>query len=303
MIAIIIILLSLLYPGIIDKTKARLSGRKGPKLYQFIFDVLRLFKKGSVFSSNSSYIFQLSAIVNLAVSITILLILPFGTLPAIISFNGEFIFVLYLMAFGKFFQVASALDVSSGFEGMGANREVLYHTLTEPAFLMLMGTLCIFTGHANFHDIYHELYYNDHAPSIIVVVVVFAIAMFMIMLVESSRIPTDDPNTHLELTMVHEVMALDHSGFDLGLIKLNGALRFAIYGTLIANVIIPGFLPLYILLPLFLGIHLLMAFGIGFIESFKPRNKIGRNPQYIISISAIAAVLYIVIIIIKSNIV
>lgn len=303
MVSILIILISLLYPGIIDKTKAKLSGRQGPKIYQFVFDTIRLLRKGNVYSTSTSYIFQISGIVNLAVSLTVLLVLPFGILPAPISFNGDFIFVLYALALGKFIQVAGALDVSSGFEGMGANREVLYHALIEPAFFILMGTLCIFTGHTSFHDIYQELYSNEHAASIIVVVVVFSIAMFMIMLVESSRIPSDDPNTHLELTMIHEVMILDHSGFDLGLIKLNGALRFAIFGTLISNVAIPGFLPVYVILPLFILLHFLLAFTIGFVESFKPRNKIGRNPQYIISISAIAAVLYIVIIIIKSNII
>jgi formate hydrogenlyase subunit 4 len=163
-----------------------------------------------------------------------------------------------------------------------------------------MGTLCIFTGHTNFQDIFVALYENEYLAS--VVIIISAIILFMFSLVENSRIPADDPNTHLELTMVHEVMILDHSGFDLGLIKLTAALKFAVFGSLICNVIIPSYFELYYKIPLFMLFQFILAVSIGFLESFKPRNKMARNPQFIVSISALAAVLYCVMIIIKNNI-
>jgi len=285
-------------------------------LHQFIFDAWRLFKKGNVYSDKSSFVFQISATINFACLATTLFLIPFPGMKPIFSFDGDFVFMLYLLGLGRFISVVAALDVSSGFEGMGANREVLYASLLEPAFFLLMGTMCIFTGFTNFNDIFVKLYSNENEYLGSVVIVISAIIIFMFLLVENSRIPTDDPNTHLELTMVHEVMVLDHSGFDLGLIKLTSALKFAVFGSIICCLVIPGHALLPILkdpslrmvdiglkVVLYLGFQFLLAIAIGFVESFKPRNKMARNPQYILSISAIAAVLFCVILIIKNNVI
>jgi formate hydrogenlyase subunit 4 len=308
---ILVVICALLYPGTIDKTKAILSGRRGPKIYQFIFDDWRLFKKGNVYSDKSSFVFQISATINFACLVTALFLIPFPGTPSLFSFDGDFVFMLYLLGLGRFISVAAALDVSSGFEGMGANREVLYASLLEPAAFLLMGTLCIFTGYTNFNDIFVKLYENEPLASVVIIMSI--IILFLFVLVENSRIPTDDPNTHLELTMVHEVMVLDHSGFDLGLIKLTSALKFAVFGSLICNFAIPGktiipgegmfILDIALKVVLFMLFQFIIAVAIGFVESFKPRNKMARNPQYILSISAIAAVLFCVIIIIKNNVI
>lgn len=315
---ILIIACALLYPGTIDRTKAILSGRRGPKLHQFVFDAWRLFKKGNVYSDKSSFVFQISATINFACLITVLFLIPFPGTKPILSFDGDFVFMLYLLGLGRFISVVAALDVSSGFEGMGANREVLYAALLEPAFFLLMGTMCIFTGFTNFHDIFVKLYSDQNEYLGSVVIVISVIIIFMFLLVENSRIPTDDPNTHLELTMVHEVMVLDHSGFDLGLIKLTSALKFAVFGSIICCLVIPGHsiipekyltsealrvLDFGIKIVLYLVFQFILAIAIGFVESFKPRNKMARNPQYILSISAIAAVLFCVMIIIKNNVI
>jgi formate hydrogenlyase subunit 4 len=310
---ILIVICALLYPGTIDRTKAILSGRRGPKVYQFIFDSWRLFKKGNVYSDKSSFVFQISAIINFACLLTCLFLIPFPGSKPILSFDGDFVFMLYLLGLGRFIQVVAALDVSSGFEGMGANREVLYASLLEPAFFLLMGTMCIFTGFTNFNDIFIKLYENQNEYLGSVVIITSAIIVFMFLLVDNSRIPTDDPNTHLELTMVHEVMVLDHSGFDLGLIKLTSALKFAVFGSIICCLVIPSrpiiadpslyILDMGLKIVLYMLFQFIMAVAIGFVESFKPRNKMARNPQYILSISAIAAVLFCVMIIIKNNVI
>ncbi len=283
---ILVLICALLYPGTIDKTKAILSGRKGPKIYQFIFDDWRLFKKGNIYSEKSSFVFQIAATINFACVVTALFIIPFPGKPSLFSFDGDFVFMLYLLGLGRFISVVAALDVSSGFEGMGANREVLYAALLEPAFFLLMGTMCIFTGQTNFNDIFIKLYENEYLASVVIIISV--IIIFMFVLVENSRIPTDDPNTHLELTMVHEVMILDHSGFDLGLIKLTSALKFAVFGSIICNLVIPNhaiiagsnyiILDLLLKMALFLIFQFIIAIAIGFVESFKPRNKMARKP-------------------------
>ena len=300
MLALILVLIcALLYPSTIDKTKAILSGRKGPKIYQFIFDVWRQFKKGNVYSNSSTFVFQISATVNFVCVLTALLLIPFAGESSFFSFEGDFVFMLYLLGLGRFLTVVAALDVSSGFEGMGANREVLYSSLLEPAFFLLMGTLCVFTGQTNFHDIFIKIHQNEYLGS--VVIIMSAIILFLFVLIENSRIPSDDPNTHLELTMVHEVMVLDHSGFDLGLIKLTSAFKFGLFGSLICNMVIPSYFELYLKIPLFMFFQFLLAISIGAFESFIPRNKMGRNPSYIISISAVAIVLYSVMIIIQNK--
>src|SRR5687767_6972644 len=289
---LLVLICAFLYPGTIDKTKAILSGRKGPKIYQFIFDVWRLFKKGNVYSDKSSFVFQISATVNIACLITAFLLIPFPGRPSLFSFDGDFVFMLYLLGLGRFLSIVAALDVSSGFEGMGANRETLYSTLLEPAFLLLMGTLCMFTGYTNFNEIFVQLHENNYLASVVIIISIAV--LFMFVLVANSRIPTDDPNTHLELTMVHEVMILDHSGFDLGLIKLTSAFKFAVFGSLICNLVIPteaiitspqfAFLELPFKIFIFMSLQLVLAIAIGVVESFKPRKKMARNPQYILAV-------------------
>lgn len=296
---LLILSCALLYPGTIDKVKAISSGRQGPKIYQFIFDAIRLFKKGNVYSDKSSFVFQISATVNFACLFTALLIIPFAGEPSFFSFNGDFVFMLYLLGLGRFLSIVAALDVSSGFEGMGANREALYATLLEPAFFIMMGTLGIYTGQTSFNEIFNVLHSNEYLASVVIVSSI--VILFLFMLVENSRIPADDPNTHLELTMVHEVMVLDHSGFDLALIKLTSAIKFAVFGSLICNMAIPTYWSIFIKLPLFMFIQFILAIIIGLVESFMGRNKMARNPQYILSISAIAMVMFCVMIIIKNN--
>ncbi len=300
MFALVLIFLgSIYFPGVIIKVKAIFSGRKGPGILQPWFDIFRLLKKGSVYSTASSFVFQIGAPVYLATTIVACLFIPFEEEIAIFSFTGDFVLFAYLLALGRFLLIASALDVSSGFEGMGANREAFYSLLLEPAFFILMGSLAMFTGHTSFHDIFTDLHFNDVFSVIIAIIAGYV--LMNITLVETSRLPVDDPLTHLELTMVHEVMVLDHSGFDLGIIKIANNLKFVLFSSLCANCVIPLSLGLGIRVVLYLVLQLLFAAIIGWFESFRARNKMALNPQYILSISAISTVLIFVVIILKNS--
>jgi formate hydrogenlyase subunit 4 len=295
----LIILASIYFPGIIIKVKAIYGGRKGPGILQPWFDIFRLLKKGSVYSTASSFVFQIGAPVYLGTTLVACLFIPFEEEIGIFSFTGDFVLFAYLLGLGRFLLIVSALDVSSGFEGMGANREAFYSLLLEPAFFILMGSLAMFTGHTSFHDIFTNLHFNDVFSVIIAIIAGYV--LINITLVETSRLPVDDPLTHLELTMVHEVMVLDHSGFDLGIIKIANNVKFVLFSSLTANCIIPLSLDFGLRVVLFLAVQLFFAAIIGWFESFRARNKMALNPQYILSISAISTVLIFVVIILKNS--
>lgn len=296
---VLIALASIFFPGVIVKTKAFASGRKGPGILQPWWDIFRLLKKGSVYSTASSFVFQMSAPVYLATTLVACLFIPFEEEIAIFSFTGDFVLFAYLLGLGRFLLIVSALDVSSGFEGMGANREAFYSMLLEPAFFILMGSLAMFTGHTSFHDIFTDLHLNDVFSAVIAIIATYV--LINITLVETSRLPIDDPLTHLELTMVHEVMVLDHSGFDLGIIKIANNLKFVLFSALCANCVIPLDLDLAVRVALFFGLQLFFALVIGWFESFRARNKMALNAQYILSISAISMVLVFVVILLKTR--
>lgn len=286
---ILIILTSLFFTGIIIRTKSITSGRKGPGIFQPMKDVIRLFKKGAVYSKTTSFIFQIAPSIYFASIIMAILIIPFGQYKGIISFEGDFIFFAYILGTGKFFNIISALDTGSSFEGMGASREALFSMFAEPAFFILMGSFALLTGHTSFQEIFASLYFGSYISYILGILATFVLVM--ITLVENSRMPFDDPNTHLELTMVHEVMILDNSGFDLSMILYATSLKFAMYGALIANLFM-GSSPLYLTIPIFFGLQLLFAITIGVLESFTARFRMNHNAQYILALSSVSLLIF-----------
>ncbi len=301
MLSIILIVASVIFfPGVIVKTKALFSGRKGQDILQPWHDIIRLLKKGSVYSTSSSFVFQLGAPIYFATVIVAALFIPFEENNCIISFSGDFVFFAYLLGLGRFMIIISALDVSSAFEGMGANREAFYSLLMEPAFFILLGSLAMFTGYSSFYDIFASLHYNSYFSFIIAIIAAYVLAN--ITLVETSRLPVDDPLTHLELTMVHEVMVLDHSGFDLGIIKIANNIKFILFSMLSANCLIPQSLDLWMRIGILFLMQVLFAAGIGWFESFRARNKMIMNAQYILSINAVAMILIFAVMIIKNKI-
>ena len=280
---------SIFFTGIIIRTKSIASGRKGPGILQPMKDIFRLFKKGAVYSKTTSFIFQIAPSIYFASVIMAILVIPFGQYKGIISFDGDFVFFAYVLGTGKFFNIISALDTGSSFEGMGASREALFSMFAEPAFFILMGSLALLTGHTSFQQIFASLHFGSYISYILGVLATFVLVM--ISLVENSRMPFDDPKTHLELTMVHEVMILDNSGFDLGMILYATNLKFAMYGALIANLFMGSF-PLYLTIPIFFGIQVLYAISVGILESFMARFRMNHNAQYILALSSVTLLIF-----------
>ena len=286
---LLILFCSVFFTGIILRTKSITSGRKGPGLMQPIKDVLRLFKKGSIYSETTSIIFRVAPVITFSSVLMACLVVPFGSWKGLVSFDGDFVFFAYILALGKFFSIISAMDTGSSFEGMGASREALYSMLAEPAFFILIGSFALLTGNTSFFNIFSTL----HLGSSITYTLggLASLVLIMISMIENSRMPVDDPKTHLELTMIHEVMILDNSGFDLGLILTTGYLKFAMYGALIADFFIGG-LSLTWAIPAFLGIQILYAVIVGLIESFMARFRMSHNPQFILALSSVSFLIF-----------
>lgn len=286
---ILILISSFFFTGIILRVKSISSGRKGPGIFQPIKDVWRLFQKGSVYSETTSFVFQIAPVIYFSSVVMAILVVPFGSTKGIISFDGDFIFFAYVLALGKFFSIISAMDTGSSFEGMGASREALYSMFAEPAFFILMGSFALLTGHTSFFDIFSTLHLGSYITYALGIMATFVLVM--IAMIENSRMPIDDPKTHLELTMVHEVMILDNSGFDLGLILSSGYLKFAMYGTLIADLYIGGLSMAYAI-PVFLFIQFAFAVSVGLIESFMARFRMSHNPQFIFALSSVSLLIF-----------
>jgi formate hydrogenlyase subunit 4 len=286
---ILIVIAAIFFTGVINRVKSIASGRKGPGIFQPVKDVMRLFKKGVVYSETTSFVFQIAPTIYFSSVVMAMLVVPFGQSKGLISFEGDFIFFAYVLALGKFFNIISAMDTGSSFEGMGASREALYSMFAEPAFFILMGSLALLTGYTSFQEMFAALHIGSYISYALAILGTFV--LMMVSMIENSRMPIDDPKTHLELTMVHEVMILDNSGFDLGLILSAGYLKFALYGALVVNLFI-GVFPYQYSIPMFFVIQLVLASGVGLIESFMARFRMSHNAQFIFVLTSVALLIF-----------
>jgi formate hydrogenlyase subunit 4 len=287
---LLILLTSLYFSGVILRTKSILSGRKGPGILQPVYDYARLFRKGAVYSHTTTPVFRLAPVVYFSAVLFAAFLVPFGSSKGILSFDGDFVVFAYLLAVGKFFMILMALDTGSSFEGMGASREAMFSLLVEPAFFILIGSFALLTGYTSFYDLYAAFHFSG--PVSYALAVLAGFVLMLIVAIENSRMPVDDPKTHLELTMIHEVMILDNSGFDLGLIMYADTLKFAVYGSLIANFFMDHSWPFYIFIPVFVAIQLLCAIIIGCVESFGVRFRMSHNAQFIFTLSSVSLLIF-----------
>ncbi len=275
--------------GIINRTKAVVAGRTGQPLLQPYNDVIKLLKKGAVYSRTTSWVFRAGPVVGLAATITALGLLPIGGLSGAISFSGDLILFAYLFGLMRFATVIAALDTGSSFEGMGASREVTFAALAEPGLLLGLAALARLTGCVSLSPMYAAIGSNSWglAGSSLALV---AAAFLVVFLAENGRMPVDDPNTHLELTMIHEVMVLDHSGPDLAFILYTSALKLWVLGALVVGLVVPvrsG--NAWVDLGAALAGMAALAVGVGLLESSMARWRLIRLPQLLIGGVALSA--------------
>jgi formate hydrogenlyase subunit 4 len=280
--------------GVINRTKAVFAGRTGQPLLQPYYDLARLLRKAAVYSRATTWVFRAGPIAGLGAALVALAVLPFGGVGSPIGFAGDFLLLAALLAVVRFFLVVAALDTGSAFEGMGASREVMMSVLAEPALLLGLAAIARQTGSLSLEEMLAGATPGGWLAAAPVLVLV-ALALFAIFLAENARIPVDDPNTHLELTMIHEVMVLDHSGPDLAYILYTSALKLWLLGTLLLGVLLPlaGAGP-WASLGLLAAGMLMVALAVGVIESVVARLRMSMLPVFLggtVALSLLALVI------------
>jgi formate hydrogenlyase subunit 4 len=275
--------------GVIGKTKAAFAGRVGAPFLQPYYDLSRLMRKGVVLSDTTTWIFRAGPVVTLAATLFAALLVPLGKHPAPISFEGDMILFAYLFALGRFFTTVAALDTGSAFEGMGAAREVTFSCLAEPTLFFALITLTRLSGTMSLTPMLQHVTLSVWVTTGASLLLMLA-GLFVVLLAENCRIPFDDPNTHLELTMIHEVMVLDHSGPYFGCILYGAALKLYLFGALFVNIAVPISGGNALLdWGIFACAMLLLAAAVGVVESVMARLRLIRVPQLLIAAMILTA--------------
>jgi formate hydrogenlyase subunit 4 len=278
-------------PGVAAKTKAWLTGRRGAPVMQLYWDLGRLWGKGVVYSTTTTWMFRFAPVVGVVTPLLAGLLLPLNGDAAVLGFAGDFVAFAGLLALGRFALVLAALDTGSSFEGMGASREATFASLVEPALFISFLVLALATGQQSLSGMLGAgggpgSSWRTAATSLAMV----AVSLFFVLLAEASRVPVDDPATHLELTMIHEVAVLDHSGPDLALLIYGGALRMALFAALLVGVLMPrAELPAPLTLAVLIGGSILVAVAVGVVESSMARLRLSRVPQFLVAASVLAS--------------
>jgi formate hydrogenlyase subunit 4 len=267
--------------GVINKTKALFAGRRGASLLQPYHDMAKLFRKGIVLSGTTTWVFRAGPVVTLVAVALAGLLVPFGPFAAPIGFEGDVILFAYLLSLSRFFTTSAALDTGSAFEGMGASREVTFSFLSEPALFLAFLMLSRESQSISLSDMLRAPM-AGWSPSIAAPLLLVALGLFMVLLAETCRIPVDDPNTHLELTMIHEAMALDHGGPFLGAIGYSASMKLLVLGSILLHVICPFSAGSEAADWLLFSAELLaLSFLIGSVESLMARFRMNRVPYFL----------------------
>ncbi|MDR3460287.1 MAG: NADH-quinone oxidoreductase subunit H [Verrucomicrobiae bacterium] len=265
------LLLAPLLPGIINKVKAWVAGRRGPPVLQLYYDLAKLWHKGVVLSTAVSPAHVIGPAMAWVAIAGAALLLPVGQTGASFAFRGDALLFVYLLAFARFCIALAALDTGSAFEGMGVAREVSYAVLAEAAIITALLTLCVQSGTVSLATML--------APSAGAGAALLAAGLFGVLLAENCRVPFDDPNTHLELTMVHEVMVLDHSGPPLAAILHGASLKLLLFAVLLTEAVLPlGKLSLLPAIGVLVGSAMVVAIAVGLVESLLARLAFRRVP-------------------------
>jgi formate hydrogenlyase subunit 4 len=286
---VLLLAIAPLLPGVAAKTIAMLTGRRGAPLLQPYRDLRRLLAKDLVYSTITTWIFRAAPVAWMMSVIAAAVLVPLDGRAAMARFSGDLFLFAGLLAAGRFALTLAALDTGSSFEGMGVSRELMIGSFVEPVLFVGFLTLTLATGGSSLTELFGPRVAAAW-PHVGASLAMVAVSLMLLLLAEAARGPIDDPATHLELTMIHEVMVLDHGGPDLALILYGSALRFALFGSLIVNLVWPrGGLPAPVALAgLAVGL-VAVAVVVGVIETSMARLRMLRVPQYLVSAGVLAS--------------
>ncbi|EKD43793.1 MAG: hydrogenase, membrane subunit 3-like protein (EchB-like) [uncultured bacterium] len=292
---ILIPAISPFFIGVTRKIKAKFQNRKGASIFQPYRDLWKLFHKDEIISKDASWIFRFSPYIILALTIIVGACIPLISLITKNNYLGDFLVIVYLLALGTFFLALSGMDTGGGFGGFGSSREMTVAALTEGGLICSLLTLSLASHTTNLFGIanFGLSMPLQYLPSIILAFFSFGISL----LAETARFPFDNPATHLELTMIHEAMLLEHSGKGLAMMEWAAANKFVIFLALAANLFFPFGIAtdisvaslLVALLVLVVKISIL-CFGIAVLESFTAKLRFFRLPDLLFTSFVLSAI-------------
>jgi formate hydrogenlyase subunit 4 len=284
----LLLLLPPLLLGVVNRVKALFAGRQGPPLLQLYYDLGKLIRKGAVYSRTTTWVFRAGPVVGLAAVAAAGLLVAVAGERSVVAFTGDFILFAYLLGLARFFTALAALDTGSSFEGMGAAREVTFSSMAEPALFLALVVLARATGTLSLSGMLGPnlaAAWSQASPALLLA----AIVVFVVALAENARIPVDDPNTHLELTMIHEVMVLDHSGPDLAFILYGASVKLFLFGAIFTRLVLGfRFESLFAAEAVFVAGILGFAALVGVVESVMARLRLVRVPQLLVGASVLS---------------
>lgn len=268
------VLLGPLALGWVNKVKAWFAGRRGPSVFQLYYDLAKLWHKGVVLSRVVSPGHVLGPAVAWVALLFAALMLPLGSLGGVVSFRGDVVVFLYLLALARFAAGWAGLDAGSAFTGMGVAREVSYSVIAEVALMTALLGLSVQSRSIVLADML--------SPSAGPGTLLLGVGLFTVMLAENCRVPFDDPNTHLELTMIHEAMILDHSGPPLAVILHGATVKFMLFAVLVVEAVLPlGEVGMGLSLVVLALATMGMATGVGLVESLAARLAFRQVPLFL----------------------
>ncbi|NLX46641.1 MAG: formate hydrogenlyase [Euryarchaeota archaeon] len=298
--ALLVLALSPLFTGLIRRSKAYFQGRQGASVLQPYRDLAKLFRKDSVLSHDASWIMTITPYVCMTAVIAAALMVPFIT-DSSLGFVGDLIVVVYLFGTMRFFMALAGLDAGSSFGGMGSSREMTVSAIVEPTILLSIFTMALISGTTDLSGISRNL--ATSGLDLVRPALFLALAAFFIStLAENARVPVDNPSTHLELTMIHEAMVLEHSGKHLALMEWSSMTKLLLYAVIMANVFLPwGIATDLTAIGLATGIVamslklLLFGLAIALVESSMAKLRLFRLPNLLtvsFSLSLLAVISY-----------
>ena len=284
-----------LFLGVVNRVKAKFGGRRGPPLLQVYYDLRKLAAKNLTYSTTAGWVFRACPTMVLGGSLAAALLTPLGSGYAVVHFQGDFLIWVGAFTLARVFMILAALDVGSSFEGMGGSREAWYAVLAEPALFLTMAALSVVSRDFSLSGFFLALTPEVTARHFMALIFA-ALALLLVCLAENSRMPVDDPTTHLELTMIHEVMILDHSGPDLAMIEYGSALKLWVMGALAVGMAVPVKIGSpWLDAACFLAGMFAFAIAVGAVESTMARLRLVRVPQFLIGAAVLAALALIIV--------
>lgn len=279
--------------GVIARVKAWVGRRRGAPFFQRYADLAKLVRKGLVLSKATTVFFFAGPTVAVTATLAAFLLVPVAGKPAVLAFPGDFLVLASLLALSRVATMLAAWDTGSSFEGMGASREGFFSSLSEAPFFLVLAAMAAAAKSTSLSGMAAAVSVTLWATQGSAMVLLGAV-LFLLALAENARVPFDDPATHLELTMVHEVMVLDHSGPLLALVEAAAALKMALFATLLVDLMVPwANLPAPWAVAAFAVGVLAVVTAVGLVESGMARLRLVRVPHLLAGslVMALAALL------------